>query len=179
LVTFGSTNLADVGPTKLETLIEGADLIVLGKVLSVTAVGSNGFKIAELDISQTLRGKTENARLHYIASPMTDDDASAAQPGETALLFLRKLRKPLSEFSTDIPETTRGEPLFFIAHAGRGRLLPVRTIGNDYLSFRFGRRILLPPKLSALSKPDPKDRNLSLVPLSAILDFIKNYSRRT
>jgi hypothetical protein len=178
LVALGSTDFADVGSTKLETLIDGSDLVVLGKVVSVTAVGSNGFKIAEVEITQTLRGQTESANLRYIATPMTDDDASDAQLGESALLFLRRLSKPPSEYSADVRKITRGEPLFFIAHAGRGRLVPVRINGDDYVYFRLGRRILLPPKLSALWKQDPKDPSLGLVRLNDLLDFIKQYSRR-
>lgn len=176
LIVLGSTAFADVGPTKLETLIAATDLVVLGRVVNVTAVGSDGFKIAEIEITQTLHGPTKNTRLCYIASPINDDDVSNAHLGETALLFLRRVRKPPSEYPANIREISRGEPLFFIAHAGRGRMVPLSINGDDYVSFRLDRGILLPPKLLALSKRDPKDSSLVLVRLSDLLDFIKEYS---
>ena len=175
LVVLGPPSFADVGPTKLETLIEGADLVVTGKVINVTAA-SETFKIAEVRILQTLHGKTDKAMVRYIASPLFPDDVSDALPGETTLLFLRKLRKPPSEYPADIREITRGEPLFYLAHAGRGRLVPVRIDGDDYIYFRLGHGILLPPKLLALWKQDPKDSNLGSLRVNDLLGFIEHYT---
>jgi hypothetical protein len=143
----------------------------------VTAVNNEGLKIAEVKITRTLCGQRDLTGLFYIASKMFPDDISDAQLGETTLLFLRKLRKPPSEYDTAIQKVTRGAPLFYVAHSGRGRLVPIRIEGDDYIYFRLGRRILLPPTLSALWKPDPKDRSLGLIRLSDLVDFIEHYDQ--
>jgi len=152
-----------------------SDLIVLGRVTEVTTIG-NGFKLASVDVIRTLRGQTGAVRLRYIASPITLDDISDAHVGETAVLFLRKPQKPPSEYPDDVLEITRGQPLFFIAHAGRGRLVPVRIDRNDWIYLRLGHGILLPQKLLALWKQDPKDSALGLVRLNDLFDFIEHYA---
>ena len=174
LVIVGSISFADIGPTKLETLIEGSDLIVLGKVTDVTTIG-HGFKLASVEVTQTVRGQTD-AKLRYIASPVTFEDISDARIGETAVLFLRKPKKTPSEYPEDVLEITRGQPLFFIAHSGWGRLVPVSIDGDNWIYFRLGHGILLPQKLLALWKQDPKDSNLGLVRVNDLLDFIEHYA---
>jgi photosystem II stability/assembly factor-like uncharacterized protein len=174
LLIINSANFADVGPTRLETVINEANLVVMAKVIDVKTL-DKGFKLAEIEVTETLRGETTNAKLHYIASPLTPEDVSAAQKGETALLFLRRLRKPPAEYPVDIKEITQGEAVFLVAAAGRGRLVPVKVDADNYVYFRRDRGILLPPKLSALWRQDANDPTLGLIRLDDLLDFIKQY----
>lgn len=158
----------------MEAVINEANLVVMAKVIDVKTL-DKGFKLAEIEVTETLRGQTTNAKLHYIASPLVPGDVSAAQKGETALLFLRRLRKPPAEYPANIKEITHGEAIFLLAAAGRGRLVPIPIDGDNYIRLRRDRGILLPPSLSALSRQDPEDPSLVLVRLNDLLSFIKHY----
>jgi hypothetical protein len=171
-----SVNFASIGPTRLERVIEEANLVVMAKVIDVKILAS-GFRLAEIEVTQSLRGQIPSDKLYYIASPLTPEDVSDAQKGETTLLFLRRLRKPPAEYPANIREITHGEAVFLVAAAGRGRLVPVKVDADNYVSFRRDKGILLPPKLSALWRQDANDPTLGLLRLDALRDFIKQYRR--
>jgi len=63
LLVSGPNNFADVGPVKLETLIDGVDIIVVGRIIDVKVLAS-GFKLAEVEITQTVRGQQPGSKLY-------------------------------------------------------------------------------------------------------------------
>jgi len=174
LLMASSTIYADIGPAKLETLIEGSDLVVLGKVSEIKTL-DDGFRVATVEVIETLRGSEQRKTLYYIASHLTPEDVSDAKVGDAGVLFLRKPQKPVQKYPDAVRKITHDQPLFFIAHAGRGRLIPVKIDADNYVHFRRDRGILLPLKLSASARQDANDPSLLLLRLDDLLNFIKQY----
>src|SRR5882762_7434693 len=128
-VALGTSCRADIGPTKLETLVSLSDSIVVGKVVNVTTVNA-ALRVAEVDVSQTFKGNPTVKRLYYQISRKQLEDTSDAKVGETALLFLRQPHNVMpSDYPKAIQKVTHKTPLFYISHAGRGRLIP--TVRRD------------------------------------------------
>jgi hypothetical protein len=166
---------AGVGSTNLDSFIQGCDLVVRGTVVEIV-ITPHGTRLATLNITETLRGRTNSTTVRYIASPFYTEDISDGKVGESVVLFLQKFRKPPKDYPPEINKVTQGEPLFFIVVAGRGRLVPTRIRGVDYVYFRKKGVILLPKKLLEVWTPDPKDSALGTVRLHDLLDYIRAYS---
>jgi hypothetical protein len=75
---LATSSLADVRPTKLETLIGLSDSIMVGKVVSVTTV-DDALRVAEVEISQTLKGAPSVKRLYYQIPRNSLEDTSDAK----------------------------------------------------------------------------------------------------
>ena len=164
--------LADVRPIKLETLIGLSDSIVVGKVVSVRAVNDE-LRVAEVEIGQTLKGASSVKRLYYQIPRYSLEDTSDAQVGETALLFLRQPHNlQPSNYPKAIQEITNGTPLFYLSHAGRGRLIPTSLNGISYVYVRRDGSIIVPESVAIEWGSDPSDPGLGLVKLDDLINFI-------
>ena len=116
-------------------------LIVVGKVGKVISCywdfSLGDLKIAELEVTQTIKGASHLKRLCFLASSTWACDISNIRDEETVLLFLNRDNKWLSEMSTFsqenkiLPDLLRqylkGQSLFFITHSGGGKI----TIENN------------------------------------------------
>ena len=175
-VVLATLCLADIRPTKLETLISLSDSIVVGKVVSVTTVNDE-LRVAEVEISQTLKGSSSSVKRLYYQIPRNSlEDTSDAEVGETALLFLRQPHNVLpSNYPKAIQELTHGTPLFYLSHAGRGRLIPIALNGISYVYVRRDGSIIVPESVAVKWGSDQNDPGLGLVRLDDLLKFIADH----
>lgn len=138
LMLSASAAIARVPSIWLAELIKGADCIVLAKVDGLLAY--EDLTVARAVPIRTLKGDAEAKRFYFVAGRTWACDVSAAERGEIALLFLTRakservsrhlLGKPAARVSV--------KPLFFIAHAGSGRM-PLRTVkGQPHVTVRLG-----------------------------------------
>src|SRR6185312_2723586 len=77
---------ADAGTMKLEDMIQRSEYVVLGKVSRVKVV--DGVKLAEIEVTRTLKGDASVTRLYYWASPSWMCDVSDATAHEDGIYFL-------------------------------------------------------------------------------------------
>src|SRR5262249_21963924 len=120
-----------VAHVALKDLVKKSDSIVIGRVAKITQL--DGVNIAELEITQTLKGDAGLKRLHYWATPTWSCDISTANEGETVLLLLSLVKESFlsdsSEYGKHHPllarhmrEHLQNNPLFFIGWFGGGRM---------------------------------------------------------
>ena len=98
---------ADVKPIDFKKLVSDSDLIVTADVQSIRA-SAGGERFARAKVVRVWKGE-ERSEVEFCISPSIDSDCSAANVGESVLLFLEK-----------------GSQSYRIAHFGNGRL----TVGT-------------------------------------------------
>lgn len=170
LAAFASTCFAEAGTMSLGEMIKSSDLIVVGRV-SEARVG--GQAVAELGITQILKGDPALKRVRFVAGPVWACDVSAAEDNEAGLFFLRR------SFTDDpseraLPQSQSGGlPLFFITHSGRGRMIFKNIDGEDFLYAHKRGEVKFPDSLRFARYPNPEDRALGLVRVSEVLSYIR------
>jgi len=131
-VLVAPTLQAKVAPGVLRELVKTSDVIVVGKVVKLTNFEAG--RVAELEVTRTIKGDSQLKRLHYWASPTWACDISDANQGETVLLLLSRAEKHLLADSSDLAtrhplllnslrKHLQGSPLFSINWSGGGRMV--------------------------------------------------------
>ncbi len=130
-LAFPLSTHAKVARIELSKLIQQSNYIVLARVESITEM--DGVKIARAVPLQAFKGANNLTAFYFVAEPTWTCDTSQAKQDETALFFLnqsrgqiikrRLLRKPDARVTV--------QPLFFIAHSGRGKM-PLRVVNGAH-----------------------------------------------
>ena len=158
---------ADAGVMTLSEMAHYSDYIVVGKVISTTVSGK---KVAEVEVTRTLKGNPNVKRLYYYFGPSWMCDVSDAKEGETAIYFL-------SAYSSKV-EVMPGVPLFELVHSGRGRLIVHCIDGEPYIrAYRRG-DVLFPRSITVAIYPNPKDFDLGLLRLEDVIRYVEGRGRR-
>jgi hypothetical protein len=170
VVAFAATCFAEAGTMSLSEMIKSSDLIVTGRVVNAKVGGKS---IAELEVTQTLKGNPSLRRVRFFAAPIWACDVSAAEENEAGLFFLRR------NFDDDpseraLPQSeSDGVPLFFITHSGRGRMKFQHIDSEDFVYAYKRGEVKFPDSLRFARYPKPEDRELGLVRLADVLSYIK------
>lgn len=170
VIAFTATCFAEAGTMSLAEMIKSSDLIVTGRVVNAKVGGKS---IAELEITQTLKGKPFLRRVRFVAAPIWACDVSATEENEAGLFFLRR------NFTDDpseraLPQSeSDGVPLFFITHSGRGRMIFQHIDGEDFVYAHKRGEVKFPDSLRFAQYPKPEDHDLGLVRLADVLSYIK------
>lgn len=167
---------ADAGTMKLEDMIQRSKYVVLGKVSAVNVV--DGVKLAEIEVTRTLKGDSGVTRLYYWASPSWMCDVSDAKVFEEGLYFLwypevSKLTKEHLRLLRRAHTFTQGMTIYLLVHSGRGRLIPKHIEGKVYFYVHKYSDVIFPPSIE-IGRRSSEDPNLGLVPLDDVLSFITN-----
>ena len=119
-IIFPGISSASVGTMSLADMIKYSDCIVVGRVVRTKINGKN---IAEIAVSQNLKGDSSLRRVRFSSAPLWACDVSAAEENEQGLFFLQK--DPMGDPALRAlpPGESDGVPLFFLAHSGRGRII--------------------------------------------------------
>jgi hypothetical protein len=131
---------AKVSPTTLEEVAWSSELIAVGRDVRVFDV--HGWRVAEFAVDRVLKGDAQTRTLYYLADPTWTCDVSTAAPGEKSLIFLGRVaaEEAQSDFfsrpSRETPPVTiDARPIYWISHAGRGRM-PIMTSSAGQQSVR-------------------------------------------
>lgn len=170
-VTLGATlSFADAGTMTLADMIKYSDCIVVGRVVNAKVDGKH---VAELGVTQVLKGDRSLKRVRFYAAPLWVCDISRAEENETGLFFLRRnfiddpTENALSRSDRD------GEPIFFITHSGRGRIIFLHLDGQDFVhAFKAG-EVKFPGSLRYARYPNAANRNLGLITLVDVLSYVR------
>jgi len=84
VVVCSTTCFADAGTMTLAEMIKYSDLVIVGKVVNVTV---NGKHIADVAVTQTLKGDRSLTRIRFYAFPIWTCDVSAANKTRPAFSF--------------------------------------------------------------------------------------------
>ena len=150
---------AKVAPAPIEDLIRQSQLIVVGKVKSVSKIERVDF--ANVEILQTLKGNSFK-NIYYSAERTWTCDMSTAVDGETALFFFDKykiepnlnnanqppnpFRMPKTDsFKETVERLISDSELFRLSFDGRGRMPIEETISEKKLQISSG--VILPKDL--------------------------------
>jgi len=160
-----------IGETSFGKLASGAQVIVVGKVARVVEVpaGDDGtVRVAEVSVSDWIKGDPRPPRIWMLAEPKYDADDSTAVAGEEALLFLTdplaldsateeevRARLEAPAFRKNLAELTGGAPLLHIGWAGRGRM-PLDDVAGVRYATLDAWHVHLPPEVGTLPGPDPR-----------------------
>ena len=170
--------LARVMSMPFKDAIAHSELIVSGKVIQVIECYQDfdrgNIKIAELEVTQILKGNSQVKRIHFWASPTWVCDISDARDGETLVLLLVQSKERFSadkQFSKNsIEEHLRtymnGRPLYDIVQSGGGRMIinSTQVRLNSYLDY--------PEEIYATARR-PTEFSGLMVPLHLITTYIK------
>jgi hypothetical protein len=172
-----STCFAEAGTRTLKDMIRRSEYVVLGKVSRVATL--DGVKLAEVEVSRTLKGNPGVTRLYYWASPQWRCDVSDAEVGEEGLYFLGNFGEEHSrpseahlQFLEEARPFTQGARVYMLEHSGRGRLRPKYTEGRGYLYVHKEGDVIFPSSIKVVKRPDSQDPDLGLVLLEDVLSFI-------
>lgn len=151
IIVLANSISAKVALSPFREIIKDSDTIVLGKVTRVMECYQNTFfdnlKLAEFEVTQVIKGKSELTLLHFWASPSWACDISNAQDGQTLLLMLDQDEAMLSvtsNFSSEnqilvnhLREYLQGRPIFSIAYSGGGRMIIENNLieENGYIDY--------------------------------------------
>jgi hypothetical protein len=144
---------ARVRSIKLSELIRGSDYIVLARVDRVLTI--DGLKVAKAVSRQALKGPPNGKAFYFIADRTWTCDISAAETGETALLFLVRARSDRIERRMIRMPTAHVtlKPLFHIADSGRGRM-PLRTVNGQTYVTLWTDDVELPARITTIAGPE-------------------------
>jgi hypothetical protein len=165
--------LADAGTMKLADMIKYSDLVIVGKVVNARV---DGKRIAEVAVTQTLKGDRSLTRVRFYAFPIWVCDVSDAEQNETGIFFLRRnftddpAEKSLPQGKSD------GSPIFFIAHSGRGRLIFQHLDGGDFVYANKHGDVIFPGTLHFARYPKPDDRDVGLVKVADLIAYVRSRS---
>jgi hypothetical protein len=151
LILLPISAFAKVASWPLKEAIKYSGVIVIGKVTKVMECYQDSvlgnLKIAELEVTQTVKSKSYIKHLYFWASPSWACDVSNAHDGETLLLLLEPDYSRLSETSDFLKETPtlakilrqymQDRPIYNIAQSGGGKMLIEnhQIALNDYLDY--------------------------------------------
>jgi hypothetical protein len=151
-------------------MIKSSDLIVVGRVVNAKV---NDKAIAELTITQTLKGDSSLRQVLFFAAPVWACDVSAAEENETGLFFLRR-NFTNSPSEKALPQSElEGVPIFFITHSGRGRMIFQHIDNEDFVYAQKRGEVKFPNSLHFARYPDLEDRDLGLIRLADVLSYIR------
>ena len=175
LFVLASPCLADAGTMTLEKMIQRSKFIVLAKVVRVKFV--DGVKLAELEVTRTLKGDPSVTRLYYWATPSWMCDVSDATLNEVGIYFLWEVENPSPNkaqlrFQRRARPFTQGATIYALEHSGRGRLRPRYIDGAGYLYTHKFSDVIFPTSIEIVRRPEPKDPDLGMVRLDDVLSFI-------
>jgi hypothetical protein len=178
VVGFSNSLHARVAPADFSTLVRRADVVVLGKVISVETI--NGVKIARVKVLETYKGRKLDV-LSFVAQPTWTCDISDAVKGETALLLLHSYKNPrkTSEQASFSPRSSPEEleargavkPILLLMDSGRGRM-PVRTIAGQQYVTLWVDDLRLPASVRTVVGPRPKSSYIRSVRFSDIVELM-------
>ncbi|MGH9968078.1 MAG: hypothetical protein ACREBG_09635 [Pyrinomonadaceae bacterium] len=170
---------ADAGTMKLEDMIQRSQYIVLGKVSAVKVV--DGVKLAQIEVTRTLKGDPGITRLYYWASPSWVCDVSDAKVLEEGIYFLwyPEVSKPSKEYLRLLKRAhpfLQGATVADLVHSGRGRLRPRYIDSERYLYVHKYSDVIFPVSIGIVRR-SPEDPDFGLVRLDDVLSFITNQVR--
>ena len=170
--------LAKVAPISLKNAIEGSEIIVRGKVIKVIECYQDfdrgNIKIAELEVTQIIKGNPHLKRLHFWASPSWACDISNAYDGETLVLLLVQNKERLSAdkqfFKNSVEELLRqymnDRPLYDMVNYGGGRMI----ITNNHITLNT--HLNYPEEIYATARR-PTEFSDSMVNKNLIMTYLK------
>jgi hypothetical protein len=171
VVVCSTTCSADAGTMTLAEMIKYSDLVIVGKVVNVTV---NGKRIADVAVTQTLKGDRSLTRIRFYAFPIWTCDVSAAEQNETGIFFLR------SHFTDDSAEKTApqdkldGIPVFFLTHSGRGRLIFQHVDGDDFVYANKRGDVKFPGSLHFARRPKSDNPDLGLIKVADVIAYVRS-----
>jgi len=181
VVGFSNSLHARVAPIDFSTLVRKADVVVLGKVVSVETI--NGVKIARVKVLETYKGRRLDV-LSFVAQPTWTSDISDALKGESALLLLHLYAKqdlpaepalcsPFSPRSSPEELEAGGavRPVFLLVGSGRGRM-PLRIIAGQRYVTLWVHDVRLPASIRTVAGPQPKFSYIRSVQFSDIVELM-------
>ena len=168
-IIFPGFSSAEVGPMSLAEMIKYSDCIVVGKIVRTKINRKN---IAEIAVSQNLKGDSSLRRVRFSSAPLWACDVSAAVENEQGLFFLQK--DPFGDPALRAlpPGEHDGVPLFFLAHSGRGRIIIQNLDGEDYVYAHKKSDLRFPTSLHYARYPKPEDSELGLIRLSDVVAYV-------
>ena len=169
-IILASTSFAEAGTMTLGELIKFSDCIVIGRVVNARV---DGKRIAELEVTQVLKGDPSWKRVRFYAFPFWACDISDARENERGLFFLTS--DPVGDPKEKVPveKDSDGIAIFFITHSGRGRMIFERTEGQDYVYAYKGGEVKFPGSLKYARYPRADDRKLGLIRADDVLSYIR------
>lgn len=116
----------------LQALTKQSSLVLIG---TVGAIKQDGFRIAEIRVERTLKGRAPST-VEVISEPTWACDISKASPGERLLVFLNAVKpgKPLGSLIGR--KVTFNRPVYAFGHAGRGRIQLLSSGARSFISFK-------------------------------------------
>lgn len=182
---------AEVASTTIEEITKKSDYIVIGKVVEINNV--NEIRVAKLEVTENIKGKTEKI-LYFLAQSTWTCDISWAEENEEVLLFLEKyefdpnpqnindnnkelfvLFKEPKGFKEKIIELSGKTPFLEIIWSGRGRM-PLRYINHDTFVTLWTDDVILPKDAITIDGPEEEYKNfIRSVALNYIKSLIKKY----
>jgi hypothetical protein len=171
IILLANISFAEAGTMSLADMIKYSDFIAVGKVVNARV---HGKRIAELEVTQVLKGDRSLKRVRFYAAPSWACDISAAEQDEVGLFFLTNDLPPqLSKEKHSPYRDSEGVPVFFITHSGRGRMIFKHLDGDDYVYAYNGGEVKFPGSLRYARYPTPENRLLGLIRLGDVLSFIR------
>jgi hypothetical protein len=158
-----------VAPTTLEKLTQVSDQVVVGYVLNVRKIA--GLRVAELQVTETLKGDPNLIRLHFLAQPTWICDITEAGKGETGLYFLSSPDSPEEGWEKRFRHKSLPQPFFGIAWSGRGRM-PLREVNGDQYVTVWEGDVRLPPGIQSIDGPEPEYSFIRSVRLDEVRAFV-------
>lgn len=154
-----------VAAMSVTDLFKASDVVVTAKVASVDNIV--GTKVASANVIQVYKGSVKQSKVSFLAEPTWTCDVSGAKPGERVLLYLvcpdmQYVKKVAPKIESAISLLSgKGEELYFIGDAGRGRISTI-VENNQYglaAEFRYDRWVVnfdlyLPDKKYLKSKKE-------------------------
>jgi hypothetical protein len=172
---LGHAASAKVGSATLEEMAEGSEVIAVVDDVKIHSV--NEVHIAEATVSKIVKGPSDLKTLYFVASPTWTCDISAAEEGESALVFLHKISDRSAVFDKDLGydfelPAEGYDPLYQVSHSGRGRM-PIREVdGEKYAEIWLG-DVRLPKGLETKPGREPEYDFIQDVKLDEILGTLK------
>jgi hypothetical protein len=163
-------SFAEAGTMTLADMIKYSDCIVIGKVVNASV---NGKHIAELEVTQVLKGDLAWKRVRFYAAPIWACDISGAKEDETGLFFFSNDLFYDPKEKASLQKDNDGVPMFFITHSGRGRMIFEHIEGVDYVYAHKEGEVKFPNRLRYARYPKAEDRDLGLIKLADVLAYIK------
>ncbi len=171
-----------VSATTLKKLTDLSDGIFVGRVTRVfeaeaeieTEVSDSewrkaSWRFAELEVETVLRGAPATSRVHFLAQGTWLCDISTASVGEEALLFLEHL--PLRGSREELDAETR-DPVWRIAHSGRGRIPLRRTEGRRFATVDVD-SVELPKSIPTQPGPVSDSDSVRDAPLDTVVSWCR------
>ncbi len=142
----------DVKPIDFKKLVSDSDLIVTAEVQSIRA-SAGGERYGSAKVVRVWKGE-ERSEVEFSISPLVEGDSSAANVGESVLLFLKKTSQS-----------------YRIAHFGYGRLPITFWAGDFYVTFD---STILFPKEWSKRGAQPRTKSGGRMELDSIWHLVKD-----